>query len=87
MKTKICVFIMQCLFFVGFAQQNINSFEYYFDADPGVGNATTVTITANANINDSFTLPIGNLTEGFHTLYIRAKDDANVWGLYDRRVF
>ena len=78
---------MQSLFFVGFAQQNINSIEYYFDADPGVGNATTVTVTPNANINESFTLPIGNLTEGFHALYIRAKDDANVWGLYDRRVF
>ncbi|MDP5092517.1 MAG: T9SS type A sorting domain-containing protein [Polaribacter sp.] len=87
MKTKFCISILQCLFFVGFAQQNISSIEYYFDADPGIGGATTLTVNANATIDSNFTIPIGNLTEGFHTLYMRAKDDANIWGLYDRRVF
>lgn len=87
MKANLCLFIFQCLFTVCFAQQNISSIEYYFDSDPGIGNATTLTVNANATIDANFSIPIGNLTEGFHTLYIRAKDDANVWGLYDRRVF
>lgn len=87
MKANLCLFIFQCLFTVCFAQQNISSIEYYFDSDPGIGSATTLTVNANATIDANFSIPIGNLTEGFHTLYIRAKDDANVWGLYDRRVF
>ena len=66
---------------------NLTTAEYYFDTDPGLGNATALSITAGVSVEGNFTIPIGNLTEGFHTLYIRFKNDANTWSLYDRRVF
>jgi PKD repeat protein len=68
--------------------QNLNSGEYFFDTDPGVGNATSLpsfspndTIDLNLNINTT------GLTPGFHQLYIRFRDAANKWGIYEGRTF
>ncbi|HEY1039624.1 MAG TPA: PKD domain-containing protein [Bacteroidia bacterium] len=54
--------------------------EYYFDTDPGVGNATPFTFTQADSINLPITAPIGALTPGFHKVYVRVMDLDNVWG-------
>lgn len=60
--------------------QNINSLEYYFDVDPGFGNGTAVSVTPAPHINNmSFSASISSLSEGFHTLYVRARDDSSRW--------
>jgi hypothetical protein len=68
------------------ASPNITEAEYFFDSDPGQGNATPIPVTAGATVN--FTIPISTaaLTTGFHFLTIRAKS-AGVWGNFETRGF
>ncbi|GAB4159809.1 MAG: hypothetical protein Tsb0033_14860 [Winogradskyella sp.] len=57
--------------------------EYFFNTDPGFGNATTLTPNTNTGeLTQSFNISPPTDTTGFNTLYIRAKDDTNTWSLY-----
>lgn len=67
---------------------NVNKLEYYIDTDPGFGNATPVTITPGANIADVFfTVDITSRTNGFHTIFIRSKDNAGNWSVTNKWLF
>ena len=56
--------------------------EYFFDADPGVGQATPLTVTPDHEILFSDTInPV--LTLGEHYLFVRVLDDRGNWGMYD----
>lgn len=66
---------------------NITAAEYFFDADPGVGNGTALSIGASgAVVNFSANIPT-SLAAGFHFLAIRVKGADGIWGLYDKRGF
>jgi hypothetical protein len=58
--------------------QDIVFAEYYFDADPGHGNGTAVTVTADTVVDLSFTADLTGLTKGLHTLYVRTLDDSGI---------
>lgn len=63
-----------------FAQSNINRIEYYFDFDPGHGNGTAISFTADTAISlTSTSIPISNLARGFHYLGLRARNADNAW--------
>jgi hypothetical protein len=65
----------------------ISSAEYFFDTDPGVGNASALSITAitdSATFNSS--INIGALTPGMHQLYVRMKANGQ-WGLTQTQFF
>ena len=58
--------------------------EYYFDTDPGAGNATPM-IAFDGNFNAAMETIAGNtipqpVLQGVHSLYMRAKDYAGGWG-------
>ncbi|MBX2895710.1 MAG: gliding motility-associated C-terminal domain-containing protein [Cyclobacteriaceae bacterium] len=55
--------------------------EYFFDTDPGLGNGLNIPITSAVNITQNFTVPLGTVSEGFHALYIRAKDTNGLWSI------
>ncbi|MEO8770477.1 MAG: hypothetical protein ABI402_10345 [Ferruginibacter sp.] len=57
----------------------ISGAEYFFNADPGIGNANSIYFT-NTSTDGSFTfkIPIENIPVGAHTLYIRSKDSTNL---------
>lgn len=61
--------------------------EYFFDTDPGQGNATTATITAGDSASIIATLPVSALTQGFHILYYRFRDDKGKWSMNEARSF
>ncbi len=66
---------------------NIVAAEYFFDADPGVGNGTAVSVgTTGTVVNFTAVIPI-SLPVGFHFLAIRTKGADGVWGLYEKRGF
>ncbi len=65
----------------------ITELVYYFDADPGDGNRTAITISANDTIDVTANISTAGLSEGFHTLSVLAKDENNVWGLVERKPF
>jgi len=75
------------LLWTGTAQaQTIVGGEFFFDQDPGVGNAVPVSVTAAAQINQQVSVPIGALPEGFHSLSMRFKTNAGHWGQYTQRL-
>ena len=68
--------------------QSIAQYEYFFDIDPGVGNATAIAASPNAgDLTESIAIPTSGVTPGFHDLYIRAMDDTGVWSHYANRRF
>ncbi|MFC0604194.1 HYR domain-containing protein [Winogradskyella pulchriflava] len=76
------------VFFVNYALgQQITAAEYFFDDDPGVGNATAINVTQGVSIDETFVIPTTGLSEGLHVLHIRTQDSDDVWSLYLRRYF
>ncbi len=68
--------------------QQINKAEYFIDYDPGFGLANPVTISSPGNdLTAGFTASVQSLTEGFHYLGIRARDDLGRWGHISQRIF
>lgn len=63
---------------------NIVAAEYFFDADPGIGNGTALTVnTPGATVTQNFLIPEPSLALGQHYLSIRVKDANGVWSLYE----
>jgi Secretion system C-terminal sorting domain len=76
------------LFFKDIAAGNINKFEYFIDTDPGFGNAVNVPVTPSGNIiNLLIPIDISSLSNGFHNIYLRSKDDNGLWSLTNRWLF
>jgi len=61
--------------------------EYYFDMDPGFGNGTGMSLTASNTAQALFSIDKTSLKPGFHTLYVRAKDEKNIWTLHMAKPF
>lgn len=70
------------------AQPNIMQAEYFFDADPGLGNANPIAMTVGQAIDINFSASMNGLTPGFHFLTVRIKDIYGNWSTnYHRAVF
>lgn len=71
-----------------YVKQPMVQAEYFFDTDPGLGNATAITITQGI---DSSTIASAvsttGLTPGYHVLFIRTRDNKGFWSLYQPREF
>lgn len=68
--------------------QQITSAEYFFDADPGVGNGTPVTITTPADtVTLQFNPSVTGLSAGPHYFCFRTKDSQGDWSLQMARLF
>lgn len=84
---KILITLIGCLAF-GFAtlgQQNLTDVEYFFDVDPGVGNATNIDVSDTASLDATFNIPVNDLPSGIHILHIRGKNADNKWSIYSRQ--
>ncbi|HEX9601499.1 MAG TPA: hypothetical protein VF985_08415, partial [Mariniflexile sp.] len=87
MKSIVTICVLILCFFSTKAQNTLTEVEYFFDTDPGIGNATNINITDAAVLNETLLLPISSLSSGIHILHMRSKNDVNKWGLYARQVF
>jgi PKD repeat protein len=63
---------------------DIQTLEYFFDVDPGFGNATAISITTGQLIDINQLIP-ETLTTGFHFISIRAMNTDGTWGLSEKR--
>ena len=68
------------------ANCQISRLEYFIDTDPGYGKGKAVSITAGPSIDQTFNIPL-DLSNGFHTLGIRAKSSDGVWSHTHFRTF
>jgi len=71
--------------------QQITSWQYFFDTDPGVGiagNGALIPAIPASTVNQTFSINLpGNLAVGFHTLYVRAGDEDGSWSIANRNSF
>lgn len=69
--------------FINPVQTQINKAEYFIDTDPGVGLGTELTISNGYIVNETIDIPTDGLTEDYHYLHIRVRDEDGVWSLYE----
>ena len=65
---------------------NITKAEYFFDTDPGFGNATDVPVSPGQNITFNFNGDMSALADGLHRLYVRTWAN-NKWSLSNSLIF
>lgn len=71
---------------IGGAQMfTLNSFEYFYDLDPGFGNGIQVAMSGESFTGD-LPLSIEGLSEGVHYVYCRFKDGENQWTHYHKQL-
>ena len=79
MSKYIIILFLRC-FWYHLPAQEINKAEYFFDADPGVGNGNNIIIpTATDTLRKTFPVSTTGLVEGMHALYIRSMNSSG-WG-------
>ncbi|MEL7147635.1 MAG: LamG-like jellyroll fold domain-containing protein, partial [Bacteroidota bacterium] len=59
--------------------------EYFFDTDPGVGNGTAISLSAAADVEEVINITDGAANSGFHTLYLRVRDENQQWSAAEAR--
>jgi len=71
--------------------QSITAYQYFFDTDPGVGNAgngSIVAIASTDNLDQGIPISIpSSLETGIHTLYFRTKDEFGRWSTKGQSIF
>jgi subtilisin family serine protease len=86
MKVITFFLVMWLMPILSFAEYTITSAEYFIDIDPGQGMGNQIPATDEAfdsnfeNIEFDITLP-SDIKIGPHFIYIRAKNNNDVWGL------
>ncbi|HWK07228.1 MAG TPA: T9SS type A sorting domain-containing protein [Puia sp.] len=59
--------------------QRINTIEYFFDTDPGIGSGTKMTLNSG-DLDSTVNFALSGLTSGVHILNVRLKNSNNTWG-------
>jgi PKD repeat protein len=67
--------------------QRIVRAEYFFDSDPGFGNATPLSVTAGDSVHIQTSVGLGSLQAGMHRIFVRVMDSVGVWSMYDAQSF
>ena len=66
----------------------LKALEYFIDKDPGTGKATLLNLNSiTDSVNSLLSIPLSNLSSGFHQLHIRYLDLDSKWGLTETRSF
>ena len=67
--------------------RELSYLEYFIDSDPGRGQGTSLPLAGVVTSDSTYNIDLTNVSPGIHTLYVRAKDNANAWSFTQRRVF
>ena len=65
----------------------ITALEYFVDEDPGPGNGTEVTLEEDVDLDQHFSVGLGDTDAGFHILYVRIQDEFGNWSLTQAQPF
>ncbi|MCJ7448439.1 MAG: T9SS type A sorting domain-containing protein [Bacteroidales bacterium] len=69
-------------------ESNIKKAEYFIDTDPGFGLATAIPVTAPAKkVALSFNVNTTSLSQGFHMIVLRARDELGRWSTTRQQAF
>jgi len=69
-------------------ESNINKAEYFIDTDPGFGLATAIpVITPAKKVALTFSVNTASLSQGFHMMVLRARDEPGRWSTTRQQIF
>lgn len=74
-------------YYINVSSGDISNLEYFFDSDPGQGKGIAVNVSPSEDFSQGFDLDYSGLSEGNHTLFVRAKDGSGAWGLLASKQF
>lgn len=80
MKRVLTIFLLLFVLKNSIGQQ-INYIGYFIDNDPGLGNETPIIFSPANDVELTFTIPLSDVSEGFHNLYLRSRDNTGQWSL------
>jgi len=67
---------------------NISRVEYFFDTDPGFGQGTAINTNSQSDLgNQSASIDLSTIGNGFHNLYLRSRDHGGKWSMSNQVVF
>jgi hypothetical protein len=73
---------------VSATSEKVNKAEYFIDSDPGFGKGVNIPIAVpSKDVSLSFNVNTGTLTQGFHMMVIRARDEKGFWSNSRQQVF
>lgn len=64
----------------------ITHLEYFFDADPGFGNGTSIPVTEGNIVSDTFSFNVPDNGALTRILYVRGKDKMGAWSLLHKHI-
>ncbi|HOY52540.1 MAG TPA: PKD domain-containing protein, partial [Prolixibacteraceae bacterium] len=59
----------------------VKGLEYFFDADPGLGNANALEVPEASGVSADLHIPLSGLSPGVHRLFLRARDENGHWSM------
>ena len=75
------LYISPAITFMTPVTADVAALEYFFDTDPGFGNATAIPVTTGPDVMINAAINTATLKSGIHYLGVRAKNTAGAWGL------
>lgn len=84
--TESRIFFIQDISSINPVSADITALEYFFDEDPGVGMANGISIANGPSLDINELIATGSLSDGFHTISVRAKNADERWGMTETRV-
>lgn len=77
-----------CAAVPGAYAQKLVSGEYFVDSDPGFGKGTLINFTPGNDLSNlAFPVDINSLSDGFHRLYLRFRNEEKIWSFTRVKVF
>ncbi|HPJ78740.1 MAG TPA: PKD domain-containing protein [Prolixibacteraceae bacterium] len=59
----------------------VTGLEYFFDTDPGAGNANALEVPEASGVSADLHIPLSGLSPGVHRLFLRARDENGHWSM------
>ncbi|MFC2111526.1 PKD domain-containing protein, partial [Bacteroidota bacterium] len=84
---KLYIIFALLLGYYSVQSQRLQSAEYFVGNDPGVGNATSLSITQGDTLNQVFSITVSSFAQGFNNLCVRVKDSIGIWSLTKTKIF
>lgn len=84
---RIVIYLCLSLISISGFAQRLQTAEYFFGLDPGVGNATSITISQGDTVSQILSVPISSLAQGFNKISFRVKDSIGIWSQTQTKIF
>ena len=81
MKTILAMLFSTATLWAAAQDTSVIKMEYFIDTDPGVGQATSMSIPASPDVTFPFIVNLTGYAIGYHKLYIRTRDNLGRWSL------